>query len=73
MEKRTRRRSSKIGAKTEFAMTLSVAKKTNAFSVGDNRACSDERGRENKCGGSEGTGIGDGSSSKKGPLCYGGR
>ena len=71
MEERTRGRSSEIGAKTEFATILSIAKEANAFSAGDNRACSDRRGGENKCGGSEG--IGDGGSSKKGPLYYGGR
>jgi len=29
-------------------MTLSVAKKTNASSAGNNRACSDGRSREDK-------------------------
>jgi len=41
-EKGTRGRSSKAEAKTEFAMTISVAKEANAPSVGDNRACSNE-------------------------------
>jgi len=49
--KRTERRSSKAEEKTDFAMTFSVAEEANAFSVGDNRACSNGRSRENKCGG----------------------
>jgi len=32
-------------------MTLSVAEEANATSAGDNRACSDGRSREDKCGG----------------------
>jgi len=35
-------------------MTLSVAKKANASSAGDNRACSNGRNREDKCGSGEG-------------------
>jgi len=34
-------------------MTISVAEKVNAFSAGDNRACSDGRSEENKCSSSE--------------------
>jgi len=34
-------------------MTLSVAEEVNAFSVGDNGACSNGRSREEKCGSSQ--------------------
>ena len=51
-------------------MTLSVVEETNAFSAGNNRACSNGRGRENEYSGSKGIRIGDGGSSKKGLLCY---
>jgi len=40
-KKETRRRSLETGAKTELAMTLSVAKKATIASAGDNGACSD--------------------------------
>ena len=66
------RRSSKTKAKTNFAMTFSVAEEANTFSAGDNRACSNGRGRKDKYSGSKGTRIGDGSSKKR-PLCDGGR
>ena len=56
-----------------MAMTLSVAEKANAFSAGDNRACSDRRSRKNKCGSSEKIRTRDGDVSKKGPLCNGSR
>ena len=49
-------------------MTLSVAEEANIFSAGNNRACSDERSRENKCGSSEKIRTRDGGSPKKGPL-----
>ena len=52
-------------------MIISMAKKATTFSVGDNKACSDRRDRMNECGNSEGTRIGNGNASKKGPLCYG--
>ena len=61
-KERTGRRGSKAGAKTELAMTLNVAKEANA-SAGDNRACSDGRCGENKCGGYKRTGAKYGSSS----------
>ena len=61
-EERIRGRSSETGAKTEFAITLSMAEEANAFSAGDNSACSDGRGGENKCSDSEGTKTEDGSS-----------
>ena len=54
-------------------MTLSVAEEANTSSAGDNRACSNGKGRKNKCSGSEGVGTGNGDSSKTGPLCDGGR
>ena len=40
-EKGTERRSSKTGAETELAMTLSVAKEATTASAGNNGACSD--------------------------------
>ena len=36
-------------------MTLSVAEKANAFSAGDNRACSDGRSRMDEHGSGEGS------------------
>jgi len=61
-KERTGRRGSKAGAKTELATTLSVAKEVNA-SAGNNRACSDGRCGENKCGGCKRTRARYGSSS----------
>ena len=49
--------------KTEPAMTLGVAEEATIASAGDNRACSDGRGRKDKCSGYEGTGAGCGDSS----------
>ena len=60
-------------AATNNAMTLSVAEEANIFSAGDNRACSDGRGRKDKYGSSMGVGIGNGGFSKMGPLCDEGR
>jgi len=56
-------------------MIFGVAEEATIASTGNNRACSDGRGRENECGGSKRTGgrIGCGSSSKKGSFCNGGR
>ena len=59
-----------MGAKTDIAMTISVAEEATTSLAGDNKACSDGRGRKNKCGSSEVVGIGDGSSSQNGPLYY---
>ena len=53
-EKGIGRRSSEIGAKTELAMTLSMAKKATIASAGDNRACSDGRCGANKCSSNKG-------------------
>ena len=53
-------------------MTISVVKKANASSTGDNRACSDGRSRKDKCGDSERFRAGNGGFSEKGPLYYGG-
>jgi len=39
---------------TEPAMTIGVAEEATIASAGNNRACSDRRSREDKCGGSEG-------------------
>jgi len=50
-EKENRRRGSKTGATTKYAMTISVAKETNAFSAGNNRACSNGRDQEDECNG----------------------
>ena len=63
----TDRRSSQAGAKTDNATTLSVAEEANAFSVGDNRACSNRRSGKNEYGDSEGIETRDGGS-KKGLL-----
>ena len=41
------------GTEDNIATTLSVAEEANAFSAGDNGACSDGRSREDKCGGSQ--------------------
>jgi len=38
---------------TKYAMTISVAKEANASLIGDNRACSDGRNREDKYSGSQ--------------------
>ena len=74
-KKRTRRRSSKTGAKTKLAMTLSVAKEATTASAGDNRACSDGRDRNDKYGGGKGTRsrTGCGDFSEKGSFCNGSR
>jgi len=50
-----------------------VAEEASAFSAGDNEACFNGRGGENKYSGSKGIRTRDGGSSKKGPLCYGDR
>ena len=67
----TRRRSSEAGAKTDTTTTTRVAEKANTFSASDNRACSNRRSRENKCGNGEKAGTKGGSSPQKRPLCYG--
>ena len=41
------------GTEDDIATTLSVAEEENAFSAGNNGACSNGRGREDKCGGSQ--------------------
>ena len=45
----TGRRGSEVGAETNIAMTISVAEKANAFSVGNNRTCSDRGSGKNEC------------------------
>ena len=67
-EKETNGRSSKAGATTDIAMTLSVAEEANAFSVGDNRACSDKRSRENEYSSGERIRTRDGGFPKKESL-----
>jgi len=62
-EEGTGRRGSKTGAKTESAMTLGVAEKATIASAGDNRACSNRRGRKDGYNSCEGTGAGCGNSS----------
>ena len=65
------RRSSEIGAKTDIAMTISVAEGTNTSSAGDNRVCSSRRGRNDECSSGKGVRTGNGGFSKKELLCYG--
>jgi len=72
-KKGTERRSSEVGAKTDIAMTPSVAKETNTFSAGNNRACSYRRSRKNECGNGEGIGIGGRGGPQKRLLYYGDR
>jgi len=62
-QERIRRRSSKTGAETDIAMTPSVAEKTNAFSAGNNKTCSDGESRTNKHSNSKGTRLKDGGAS----------
>ena len=57
---------------TNIATTISVAEEANAPSAGNNRACSDGRSGENKCGSSERIGTRGQGSSKKGSFCNGG-
>ena len=51
------RRRAKAG-ETEPATTISVAEEATSASTGDNRACSDGRGRKDECGSGQGTGTG---------------
>ena len=48
----------KTRTETDLATTIGVAEEATIASAGDNRACSDRRGRKNECGGDEETGIG---------------
>ena len=57
-EEGDRRRNTEAG-ETEPATTIDVAEEATIASAGDNRACSDGRSREDKCGGYKGTGGGD--------------
>jgi len=50
-------RSSQVGAKTNIAMTPSVAEEAAALSASNNRACSDGRSGEDKCSSGEGSGA----------------
>ena len=56
-------------------MTISVAEEATTSSVGDNRACSNKRDREDeRSSGKRARGRTEcGDSSKTGPLCYEGR
>ena len=69
------RRSSETGAETEPATTPSVAEEATIASAGDNRACSNERSRENEHSSGERAGgrTRYGGSSETGPLCNGDR
>ena len=53
-EKGSRRR--KAGTMTKPATTIGVAEEAAIASAGNNRVCSDGRGREDKCGSGEGIG-----------------
>ena len=44
-------RCSKAEAKTDYAITPSVAEEATAASAGDNRTCSNRENREDKCSG----------------------
>ena len=48
-EEGDRGRDAEVGIEDNNAITLSMAEEANAFSAGNNRACSDERSREDKC------------------------
>ena len=65
------RRNSKAEAKTDMAMTPSVAEEENTSSASNNKTCSNGRSRENKCSNSEKAGTVGGGSPQKRPLCYG--
>jgi len=54
-------------------MTSSMAKEANTSSASDNRACSNRRSRENKCGNDEKAGTKGRSSPQKKPLCHEGK
>jgi len=56
---------------TDIAITLSVAEEANAFSAGDNRACSNGRSKENKYSSGERIRTRNGGFSKKRPLYNG--
>jgi len=71
----TGRGSSKTGAETDLATTISMAEEATASSAGNNQACSDGRSGKDECGGSKGTGgrTECGGSSETGSLCNGSR
>ena len=69
-QERIRRRSSKTGTETDIATIPSVVEKANAFSAGNNKACSDGGSRTNKCSDGEGTRTKDGDISQERLLCY---
>ena len=48
-EEGDRRRDVEARIEDDNAMTLSVVEEANAFSTGNNRACSNGRSREDKC------------------------
>ena len=59
VEKKRNRRG-KTGAATKPATTFGVAEEATIASAGNNGACSDGRGGENKCGSDKGAGAGVG-------------
>jgi len=73
--KEERLRKKEVAGETEPTMTFGMAEEATIASAGNNRACSNRRSGENKCGGSKGTGdrIGYKNSSEKGSFCNGNR
>ena len=67
-EERLRGKKEQTEAVTDMAMTLSVVEEANAFSAGNNRACSNGRSRKNKCSSGERIRTRNGGISKKRPL-----
>jgi len=60
-----------IGAETNNATTISVAKNANVSSADDNRACFDGGSRENECG--NGTTTTEDRVGAMQPICHGSR
>jgi len=48
----------KTGTETDPATTFGMAEEATFASAGNNRACSNGRGRKDECGGCQGTGAG---------------
>ena len=59
------------GVETDNATTISVAKETNAFSAGNNRACSNGESREDECG--DGMATAENRVGTMQLICHGGR
>ena len=71
--KGTKEGSSKAGAVTDIATTISVAEEANVSSAGTNKACSNGGSRKDKCDNGKGTGTEHRGISQKRPLRYGSR